>query len=68
LARKFCIWIFVGEAQRSRATDQVVDHVHFHIIPKTAERGLTMEWESYTPEKEDLATLAKELSDKIAKL
>ncbi|MCZ6508329.1 MAG: HIT family protein [Acidobacteria bacterium] len=37
---------------------QAVDHVHFHIIPKTADGGLGIEWPSGTLSAEDGERLA----------
>lgn len=45
--------------------DQAVDHVHFHIIPKTTETGLGIEWKTLPDHDLDFARLAKELSDKL---
>ncbi|KAJ3088667.1 hypothetical protein HK102_008225 [Quaeritorhiza haematococci] len=48
-----------------RLAHQAVDHVHFHIIPKTESEGLGIEWKTKTVEKEDLAALAKEIIGKL---
>ncbi|KAI8921537.1 HIT-like domain-containing protein [Entophlyctis helioformis] len=51
-----------------RLAHQAVDHVHFHIIPKTESEGLGIEWEMQPPNHEELAAIAKDLSAKIARL
>ncbi len=48
--------------------DQVVDHVHFHVIPKNKGDGLVMEWNSMSLKPDEMAVIAKELADKIATL
>lgn len=47
--------------------DQAVDHVHFHIIPKTPEAGLGIEWKSLPDHDLDFPRLAKELKEKLSK-
>ena len=48
--------------------DQAVDHVHFHVIPKTEAEGLVMNWNSQKPDMEKLGALGKELAEKISKM
>lgn len=43
-----------------RAAHQAVDHVHFHIIPKTEEEGLGVGWPAGELSPEDGARLAAE--------
>ncbi|WFD32440.1 bis(5'-nucleosyl)-tetraphosphatase (asymmetrical) [Malassezia sp. CBS 17886] len=41
-----------------RPAHQVVDHVHFHVIPKpSAEQGLIVGWPATQPSKEELETV-----------
>jgi diadenosine tetraphosphate (Ap4A) HIT family hydrolase len=49
-----------------RLAHQAVDHVHFHIIPKTETEGLGIGWKTIQPSKEDVAALAKTISDKLS--
>ena len=49
-----------------RLAHQAVDHVHIHVIPKTENQGLVMDWDSLKPTNEELAKVAKELSEKIS--
>jgi diadenosine tetraphosphate (Ap4A) HIT family hydrolase len=49
------------------AAHQVINHVHFHIIPKTKTNGLTMEWNSRTADKEELAKLQANIVSKLSK-
>ncbi|KAJ3060618.1 Adenosine 5'-monophosphoramidase [Podochytrium sp. JEL0797] len=52
-----------------RLAHQAVDHVHFHVIPKTNNRdGLGIEWPQQDTDHAKLGVLAKEISDKIAKI
>ncbi|TPX69268.1 hypothetical protein SpCBS45565_g02607 [Spizellomyces sp. 'palustris'] len=45
---------------------QVVEHVHFHIIPKpNEEEGLGVGWPGKTADKEELKALAEQISAKI---
>ncbi|KAI9094116.1 adenosine 5'-monophosphoramidase [Phlyctochytrium arcticum] len=49
-----------------RLAHQVVDHVHFHIIPKpNEEEGLGVGWPGKVADKDELKALAEELSAKI---
>lgn len=47
--------------------DQAVDHVHFHVIPKTAETGLGIEWKTLPDHDQDYPRLAQELREKLLK-
>ena len=49
-----------------RLAHQEVDHVHFHIIPKDSNGGLSIGW-NVSPEAMPFAQLAKELSEKVSK-
>ncbi|KAG0240465.1 Adenosine 5'-monophosphoramidase [Actinomortierella wolfii] len=50
-----------------RIAHQVVDHVHFHVIPKPeASQGLVMEWDTIKMANEDLQKLHEELKAKLA--
>lgn len=45
---------------------QLVDHVHFHIIPKpNVEQGLGISWPVQETSKDDLAQLHEELKGKL---
>lgn len=49
-----------------RLAHQVVDHVHFHIIPKpNEEEGLGVGWPAKSADKDELKQLADELAAKI---
>ncbi|KAF2770943.1 HIT-like protein [Teratosphaeria nubilosa] len=49
-----------------RIAHQVVDHVHFHVIPKPDEKqGLGIQWPQQQGNKEELARLAEEIKSKI---
>ena len=45
--------------------NQAVNHVHFHIIPKTATEGLGLVWKAGEPDKGELAKLASDIQSKI---
>ncbi|TDL19681.1 putative HNT1-adenosine 5`-monophosphoramidase [Rickenella mellea] len=49
-----------------RAAHQLVDHVHFHIIPKPSEdKGLVIGWPMQDASKEELAKLHEEIKGKL---
>ncbi|EGD93418.1 Hnt1 cyclin dependent kinase Kin28 interacting protein [Trichophyton tonsurans CBS 112818] len=49
-----------------RIAHQVVDHVHFHMIPKPNEpEGLGIGWPAKEADKEDLKALLEELKSKM---
>ncbi|CRG87777.1 Hit family protein 1 [Talaromyces islandicus] len=49
-----------------RAAHQVVDHVHFHVIPKPNEdEGLGITWPAQTTDMEKLKALFEELKSKM---
>lgn len=49
-----------------RIAHQVVDHVHFHLIPKRDEKtGLIVGWPSEDANMEELSVFAKELQEKL---
>jgi len=51
-----------------RIAHQLVDHVHFHIIPKPSEsneEGLVIGWPSQDQSREELAKLQEELVGKL---
>ncbi|ETW82260.1 hypothetical protein HETIRDRAFT_451819 [Heterobasidion irregulare TC 32-1] len=51
-----------------RIAHQVVDHVHFHVIPKPSEsdaEGLVIGWPTSSPPKEEVAKLHEELLSKL---
>jgi diadenosine tetraphosphate (Ap4A) HIT family hydrolase len=51
-----------------RIAHQVVDHVHFHVIPKPSEsdkEGLVIGWPTQEPSKEELTKLREELNGKL---
>ena len=52
----------------SNFSGQLVDHVHFHVIPKpqaSDEEGLVIGWPTQTVEKEDLLKVYEELKGKL---
>jgi len=45
---------------------QIVDHVHFHVIPKpNAEEGLGVGWPSQTLSKEEMQAIFDDLKGKL---
>ncbi|PWN92554.1 putative HNT1-adenosine 5`-monophosphoramidase [Acaromyces ingoldii] len=49
-----------------RMAHQLVDHVHFHVIPKPDEQqGLGVGWPATQPEKEELQKIYDELKEKL---
>jgi diadenosine tetraphosphate (Ap4A) HIT family hydrolase len=59
----FFAWIF-GLCSRV----QVVEHVHFHIIPKPSDsdkEGLVVGWPQTEPSKDELAAIHAELQAKL---
>ncbi|CAO1630203.1 unnamed protein product [Sympodiomycopsis kandeliae] len=49
-----------------RIAHQVVDHVHFHFIPKPDDKqGLGVGWPATKPEKEELQKIYEELKQKL---
>ncbi|KAH7085455.1 HIT-like domain-containing protein [Paraphoma chrysanthemicola] len=49
-----------------RIAHQVVDHVHFHLIPKpNKEEGLGIEWPTQEADKDKLAKLLEEIKAKM---
>eukprot|EP00842_Homolaphlyctis_polyrhiza_P003505 jgi/Hompol1/4155/HPOL_003500-RA len=49
-----------------RIAHQAVDHVHFHIIPKTNDEGLGIIWDSDSPTQDQLAKIAADIRSKVA--
>lgn len=50
-----------------RIAHQVVDHVHFHLIPKPSnEEGLIIDWPAKDANMEELGKFAEELKTKLA--
>ncbi len=49
-----------------RAAGQVVDHLHFHIIPRRSGDGVLTEWPAYKYEKGRIEELAAKIRDKLA--
>lgn len=49
-----------------RASGQVVDHVHIHIIPKLAGSGLGLEWNPGALAPEDAAALVESITSALA--
>jgi len=47
---------------------QMVDHVHFHMIPKVESEGLGVGWEQVQRSKEELGKLAERMQGEIAKM
>jgi len=51
-----------------RVAHQVVDHVHFHVIPKPSDsdkEGLVVGWPQTEPSKDELAAIHAELQAKL---
>jgi diadenosine tetraphosphate (Ap4A) HIT family hydrolase len=49
-----------------RIAHQMVDHVHFHLIPKPNEKeGLGVGWPQQSPDKSDLQKLLEEIKSKM---
>ncbi|KAJ3390678.1 Adenosine 5'-monophosphoramidase [Lobulomyces angularis] len=48
-----------------REAHQAVDHVHFHIIPKTKEGGLEMSWDSKKFSNNELKEFCEEIKGKL---
>ncbi|KAF7291346.1 HIT domain-containing protein [Mycena indigotica] len=49
-----------------RLAHQEVDHVHFHVIPKTSkEEGLSIGWPAKQPPKDELQKLYDEIKGKL---
>ena len=44
-----------------RLAHQEVDHVHFHLIPKSATEGLGIQWHSISKSKEEFASIKDQL-------
>eukprot|EP01126_Amoeba_proteus_P037566 TRINITY_DN3881_c0_g1_i6.p1 TRINITY_DN3881_c0_g1~~TRINITY_DN3881_c0_g1_i6.p1 ORF type:complete len:151 (-),score=19.72 TRINITY_DN3881_c0_g1_i6:43-495(-) len=44
---------------------QVVQHVHFHLIPKTTATGLGIVWPAYSAEKDRLISLANSIASRV---
>ncbi|EPQ26226.1 uncharacterized protein PFL1_06161 [Pseudozyma flocculosa PF-1] len=52
-----------------RIAHQVVDHVHFHVIPKPDEKqGLGVGWPTTSPPKEELQKVFDRLKERLEKL
>ncbi|AET41332.1 adenosine 5'-monophosphoramidase Ecym_8036 [Eremothecium cymbalariae DBVPG len=52
-----------------RIAHQEVDHVHFHVIPKTAvDSGLIIEWPAHQADFDKLAQLHKKLTNSLSNL
>ena len=51
-----------------RLAHQEVDHVHFHIIPKTTEHGLGIHWKANGQTQDELKVIHEDLMSKIANL
>ena len=49
-----------------RAASQVVEHVHFHIIPRRTGDGVFTQWPAYKYEKGRIDGLAAEIRKKLA--
>jgi diadenosine tetraphosphate (Ap4A) HIT family hydrolase len=57
-------WNFLQN--NGRLAHQMVDHVHFHVIPKPdEEKGLVVGWPADEADKEELKKLAEELKSKM---
>jgi diadenosine tetraphosphate (Ap4A) HIT family hydrolase len=52
-----------------RIANQAVDHVHFHIIPKTSEDGLFLSWNPINPvDRNELKKMADNFASKMKEL
>ena len=49
-----------------RAAGQVVDHLHFHIIPRRSDDGVFTEWPARKYEKGKIEELASKIREKLA--
>jgi histidine triad (HIT) family protein len=49
-----------------RAAGQVVDHVHFHIIPRRSGDGVLTEWPAYKYEEGKIEELASKIRNQLA--
>jgi histidine triad (HIT) family protein len=48
-----------------RAAGQVVDHLHFHIIPRRSGDGVLTEWPAYKYEKGRIEQIASKIRDNL---
>ncbi|KPK44962.1 MAG: hypothetical protein AMJ65_01335 [Phycisphaerae bacterium SG8_4] len=48
-----------------RAAGQIVEHLHFHIIPRNAGDGLLDRWPSYRYEKEKIEAIADKIRQNL---
>lgn len=48
-----------------RAAGQLVEHLHFHIIPRNAGDGLLNRWPSYAYERGEIETIADKIRQKM---
>ncbi len=48
-----------------RAAGQIVEHLHFHIIPRNAGDGLLNRWPSYTYQKEKIEAIAGKIRQNL---
>ena len=48
-----------------RAAGQLVDHVHFHIIPRKEEDGVSDRWCAYKYKEGQAETIARKISEKL---
>ena len=48
-----------------RAAGQLINYVHFHIIPRNDGDGLLNRWPSYTYEKEKIEAIAEKIRQKL---
>jgi histidine triad (HIT) family protein len=49
-----------------KAAGQVVDHLHFHIIPRRSGDAVLTEWPAYKYEKGKIEEVASKIRDKLA--
>ena len=52
-------------SNNGRAAGQVVDHLHFHIIPRKTNDGVFTEWPSFEYEQGRIQQLAEEISKNL---
>ena len=50
-----------------RAAGQVVDHLHFHVIPRRSGDGVFTEWPAYRYEKDQIEEIASKIRTKLTR-
>lgn len=68
IAHQVCTLFFSQYSDTYAVATKVVDHVHFHVIPKPSEsdkEGLVIGWPTKEASKDELAELHKQLLGKL---